>query len=334
MHPVNVAVSSFNPLNSYGRIACTLSDGLAAMGCHVNEIGAKKRSDVMQPVTGGICLGYPTLYPNSGVLVNAGKRLALTMFESTQLPEGWADVLNTCECVIVPASFLVDVFRSSGITVPIEVVPLGINPAFMHPVRRTLKDDEPLTFFALTDRGNRKNGYGAASAFYRAFGDDPRYRLLLKMRDKGQPAEIDNPNIDLIQADMKDAQLADLYRQCQVMLFPGRGEGFGLPPREFAATGGVVIATNWGGLADELTSWGIPLPYTLECAWHGHKWSGLLGEWANPDIDALSETMKQIAADFDRYADFGMQAAQFVQAHYQENVFVERVWSAYARYCC
>src|SRR5690606_34405239 len=41
-----------------------------------------------------------------------------------------------------------------------------------------------------------------------------------------------------------DADLIDLYRLCEAMVFPPFSEGFGLPPLEAMACGAAVIASN------------------------------------------------------------------------------------------
>src|SRR5690606_12701591 len=120
----------------------------------------------------------------------------------------------------------------------------------------------------------------AAQAFNKAFGDDMRYRLILKSRTDAVNVSISNPNIEIIAQDMSDEEMCQLYHRAHVMLFPTRGEGFGLPPREFAATGGLAMATNWGGTAENIDRWGIPIEHAMEPAYNTtSKWAGTVGEW-------------------------------------------------------
>jgi glycosyltransferase involved in cell wall biosynthesis len=114
-----------------------------------------------------------------------------------------------------------------------------------------------------------------------------------------------------------------------VMLFPSSGEGYGLPPREFASTGGVAVATNWGGTAEDIQHWGVPLPYSLTDAWKGNKkgWHGKMGQWANPDLKALEFLMRHIPKHYEAYRDFGLRAAGFVQTHSRWDTFASRVYS-------
>ena len=314
---ITLCSPSFNPSDSYGRLASELATHLSpltAVNC-LSLDGDDQPSQVFHPALGGILLGYPTLHERFGEMVNAGPKLAITMFESTQLPEGWAEGLNRCDAVIVPAHFLVEIFRQAGVTVPLHVVPLGISEAFRDYTPRTSpSSNEPFVFLTIGDRGRRKGWVEAGTAFVRAFGDDPRYRLIIKAREF--PFVIENSNITVIQEDMTNDQLANLYRHCHVMVFPSRGEGHGFPPREFVATGGLSLVTNWGGLAEGLAHWGIPIPCTTEPAWcDDAKWYGKLGEWALPDVEALAHMMKHVATHYDDYQDFRVSSADYLHTH-------------------
>lgn len=58
--------------------------------------------------------------------------------------------------------------------------------------------------------------------------------------------------------------LREFYASQHVLLAPSRGEGKNMPALEFQSTGGVVIATNWGGHQQWLSpSTGYPLNYDL-----------------------------------------------------------------------
>lgn len=334
MKTINVACPTFKTAESYGRLAGEIATYLAGMGYHVNRIGGAGLVDGARfmPVAGGLVMGYPTLYQGFGGLVNAGPKLALTMFESTQLPPNWAEPLNACSRVVVPAKWLVEVFRQSGVEVPVEVAPLGISNTFMVPKLRRFTT--PFTFLTIGDRGYRKGWWHALRAFTNAFGKDMRYRLIIKARGghTAALAGISNPNVEIITDEYSDAQMLELYHRSHVMLFPSCAEGFGFPPREFAATGGVALATDFGGTADDIEHWGIPIPYALTEAWENHdEWKDHLGLWADPDVDALADLMHHVASHFDdAYASFGLRAAGYCLSHYtwkRCTQIIDRAWN-------
>jgi glycosyltransferase involved in cell wall biosynthesis len=233
------------------------------------------------------------------------------------------------DAVIVPSRFCAQVFRRGGVKAPIAVCPLGIGEAYK-PAKRA--QGRPLTFLAFLDRGERKGGLAAQQAFSLAFGDDPSVRLILKMRDRRVPQAILNDNITLIQRDMTEQELYQLYLSADVLINPNKGEGFGLIPREFAATGGVSLATDWSGTADDLSAWGWPLPYTLEPAlWDGNaKLSGLdLGEWARPNIEAIAKVLGGIAGNRASYARIAARKAKAAAELYSWRRFAAQVLAVY-----
>lgn len=322
---VNICVPSFDPCDSYGRIANELVSGLAGLDVPTNQISldGTGTSSVI-PSMGGILLGYPTLLPLFGGMTQNGPKVMVTMFESTVIPGGWIEPLNQCQAVIVPSRWLVEVFRSCGVTAPIYVVPLGISETFMETVKR--ERSEPFTFLAIADRGRRKGWQNVGMAFNKAFGKDEKYRLIFKSRNF--PVNLTNPNIEIIEADFTDDEMLALYRSAHVMPFPTCGEGFGFPPREFAATGGLALATNWGGTADDLDQWGLPIPHHMQTAWEGQAdWHGRLGDWADVEVDVLADYMRHIADHYESYTDFAIRAAGYVTTHYRWSRFAREVYS-------
>lgn len=324
---INIFSPNWVIQDSYGRIALELKAGFEAKGYHVNPFGDNAPETVMRPAWGGLYLGYPTLYKEFErqiLFAEFGKRVAITMFESTKLLPDWKENLNRCDAVIVPAPFLVSIFRKNGVKAPLHVHPLGVSQEFLAPRLRTFSSERPLTFLAIADRGERKGSSKAIHAFVEAFGEDMRYKLILKSRHK--QFELGNANIERVIGDLSNAEMAELYQQADVMIFPSCGEGFGLPPREFAATGGVALATNWGGTSDALRQWGVSLPAKMGTAWRDNcKWYGKQGEWAVVDHAELVKKLRRVANYFDYFAIDAMRAAEFVAREYQWSRFVDNV---------
>lgn len=338
-----------DPYDSYGLIACRLIRHLTELGVTVNALAGGKRVVDNQPpevravterdalpVDGHILLGYPIVECGPQVAAWNGPRLVITMFESSRLKPEWVQRMNEVDAVIVPSHFCAQVFCESGVTVPVYVVPLGVSEAYQYAPRPT---ERPLTFLAFLDRGPRKGGNEAIQAFVRAFGEDMDYRLILKSRTVKESAPkitYTNPNFEMVQRDLSESELAELYRRCHILINPHRGEGFGLLPREFAATGGVALTTGWSGTADGLDFWGVPIPYRLERAgWQGNKSieGQDVGEWATVDPNALAELLWQVVENWPRQQSRAGMRAEFVAAQYRWPCFAGRVLEIYRLTC-
>lgn len=176
-----------------------------------------------------------------------GRQWFFGMYELDRLPAGAADELNRFERVLVPCEWCVEVFRANGVTVPISMVPEGIDPEecpFQLP-----DTTRPFTFLCLGDRGRRKAFDLVIMAFQRTFGTDPDVQLIVKTR-KGGLSYLEGDryaeNIRIWREDVPN--IADIYRQCDCLVFPSCGEGWGLPPREAAAMGLPTIVSAHTGL--------------------------------------------------------------------------------------
>jgi glycosyltransferase involved in cell wall biosynthesis len=315
---------------SYGLIALQLVKHLRALGVTVSAHGPGMEA----PTTGsgGIVLGPPYSFAAQDQRLFAGPHIAVSMFESSRIPPSWLSPLNECDAVIVPSWFALDAFRQSGVTSPVHVIPLGAGEQYRYHQRA--QAPTPLTFLAFLDRGERKGGQVALQAFLRAFGEDTNYRLILKGRavgKAGQPGiNFTNPNIEVIQQDMDEQELLDLYYRADVLISAHKGEGFGLLPREFAATGGLALATDWSGTADALRQWGYPLPYTLTRAtWlQNNDWAGQdLGQWAEVDSKEVAKVLRLVADYWLTYRAQLPRKAAAVRALYSWHEFAKGVLS-------
>ena len=319
---INICSPSLHIADSYGLIATQLQQRLG-VGVQLSD---HQRPRQIPAHDGSIFCGWPIEFADYEAWTAQGPRIALTMWESSKLPQGWAGILNSMDAVVTPSQFCADVFSEAGVTTPIHVAALGVGEAYQ-PRRRA--PGEPIRFLAFLDRGRRKGGHVAYTAFKRAFGEDKRYRLILKQRQiKDAIALFPVGNVELVQENLNEAELAALYQSCDVLINPCAGEGFGLLPREFAATGGVSLTTRWSGTADDLDQWGWELPYELGPAdWTGHtELEGQsLGNWAWADVNGVTETLKQVAAQIDSYTDEAYQRAQNVHNLYSWQRFADVV---------
>lgn len=308
--------------DSYGRYALEVKQILEAEGVTVNTVGVEAPNRQFVPTLINLLMGYPTNFEKFGGIANIGIKIALTMWESTVLPPGWVEILNTCHLVIVPCQWNVEVFRANGVTAPIRLIPLGISSSTYHYADRQPKpSSEPFRFLVIGNRffGSfyRKGCMDAMNAFVKTFGDRRDVELVIK-GTATVLMPLSNPNIRIISEIYDEAQMQALYESCDCMIWASKGEGFSLPPREFALTGGISLCTNFSGTADDLPQWGIPLDYQLVPAWAFHaKFEGV-GEWADVDGDHLGGAMEAVRnMPFALRKDLGTAFSQNVERLYR-----------------
>jgi len=256
------------------------------------------------------------------------KKFLLTMFEASRLPLTWPGRINhVFDKLLVPCTFCKEVAERGGITIPIDVLKLGVRVDTFQYRQRTPPTDRPYRFLflfanhALTD--NRKNGVLVLEAFNEAFRNRKDVELIVKV--SGQVHSRLNryfcDNIKLINKRASIEEIASLYHNCDCFLFPSRGEGYAMPPREAMATGMPVIITDYSAMTDiAKPSISYPLePYKLvpavypraEANRHNNG-NPLFGEWADIRLDQLIYAMKHVVANQDEAVRIGTNAAAYI----------------------
>ena len=285
------------PHDGYGQIALQCGSMLKRMGAEVKLVdmrvnGVWGRAGERRWSTAGDALAVCA--PDWYEFFTARRLVGLTMFESTRLPAERVRSINefTAAC-IVPSSFCMDVFRACGVTVPIHLAPLGVDSQVYKFVDRS-GHGGPYTFLWSGTPDMRKGWDLVYRAFWAAFGKSREARLVMHFRElpRGVTGSMDE-NVRLVAGSIDTGAWLDLLGEADCFVYPSRGEGWGLPPREAAATGLPVIATDWGGLHEEIYSWARPLKVReLQAAAFGDWDEGEVGDWAEPDFEHLVYLMR------------------------------------------
>jgi glycosyltransferase involved in cell wall biosynthesis len=176
-------------------------------------------------------------------------RIGYTMVENTKIGGDWIKQCNEMDAIFVPSKYLMEVFKSSGVKVPVYAVRQGVNNKnyqyFDRPERNIF------TFGSVGYMDDRKNWQAMVQAFISEFDKDEPVRLLLKNSNPMFGYWLPNdPRIKIVNKTYTLGEMNRYYYCLDCFLFPSRAEGAGQPPREAMCTGLPVIMTNWSGLAD------------------------------------------------------------------------------------
>jgi len=308
--------------NAYGAVETPTDDVL------INDIMSR---DLTSSTQIGFCQAdaFPAL--------PAGPRIGWTMLEVTGVPDSWVAGCNAMDEVWVPASFNVETFRASGVEVPIQVMPLGIDIDYYNPNIAGYRPSERFVFLSVFEWGERKAPEILLRAFTEEFGRRDDAMLLLSITNRDATVDVEAqiaamelppgaPVVVMQNAHLPAYQMGSLYRSADCFVLPSRGEGWGMPVLEAMACGMPVISTNWSGPADFLTeSTGYPLNVRamIDAEARCVYYQGF--QWADPDIDHLKALMRQVYENPEEARARGAKAAAAVAAKYTWKHCAQRI---------
>lgn len=245
-----------------------------------------------------------------------GAFVAIQPWEFGAVPREWAEGTRGVDEVWCYSQWVRQAYVLGGVPAEkVHVVPLGVDHHLFTP--------EGPRFPLDTRKGTRLLFCGGAiarkgidvliAAYCAAFGPDDDVCLVIKAHGTrtsyagnsvvdqlhAVAANPQAPAIEIIDEDLTPQQLAALYRSCDVLVHPYRGEGFALPVAEAMASGLPVVVTEHGATSDfcdaedaylipaEL----VPLPQSGFGPTSGSYF------WAEPDREALTALLREVVAD-------------------------------------
>lgn len=175
--------------------------------------------------------------------------------------------------MIVTCQMNVEAFAAVDDQIPISVVPCGIDPKAWPLLDRP--SDRPMRFGMIGMLNGRKDPFALITAWQEIKRDVPDFdaELWLHTLAPGLHPQIEEwcPDTTVTMRAMSPADLLQWYGNVDVLISTSRGEGNNKPAMEHMATGGTVIASDWGGHQNWLlpgVTWSVP--GTLVQA-HGNK---------------------------------------------------------------
>lgn len=246
-----------------------------------------------------------------------------------QVDEYWVYCAWQRECAI-----------QSGIPADkVAVVPIGVNPARYRPdgTRYPLKTRKRTKLLAIGGIIPRKGMDLLVETYLRTFTAEDDVCLVIKglsarwayhgnagQRDFAQlPALVaaeGAAEIEFIGETLDDESIASLYRACDVLVSPFRGEGFGLPIAEAMASALPVIVTEAGpvfDICDAETAYLIPAGQAVPDPHLVGLEPGALGFWwADPDVHALGQLMRHVVDHPDEAREMGARARTRILAQF------------------
>ena len=196
----------------------------------------------------------------------ASDRLVVTIFpwEFHEVPQRWVKRINKfVNHVWSPSLWAKSVLVSSGVNPDIvKVIPNGVDPEIYRPdgPRRNLATSKTFNFLFVGGMIFRKGFDLLLQTFCETFSGDDDVALVVKVGDLNGAYRFSSmmemlqaamripggPAIELVTEDLSEPEMAELYRSCDALVLPYRGEGFGMPILEAMACGLPVVVPDYG----------------------------------------------------------------------------------------
>ncbi len=226
-----------------------------------------------------IDISYQIQLPNEWDATIAKKNIGVTAAVETDICHpGWISSCNRMSAVVVPSHFTKGTLERTGeIIVPVTVIPESYISEIS--TEDTILDVDFSTSFNFlvfgmltgqNPKSDRKNLFFTLKWLLEEFSDCPDVGIVLKT-SSGRGTKIDKkvtekiikqivkevrigpyPKIHFMHGSMTSSEVASIYRHPKIKALVAltRGEGYGLPILEAAASNLPVVATNWSGHLD------------------------------------------------------------------------------------
>ncbi|CDK30753.1 glycosyltransferase [Candidatus Babela massiliensis] len=185
-------------------------------------------------------------------LPNTTIKIAYSMFESTQIPQEWVNNLNNYfDSVVVPAPFLVEVYKNSGVNIPIFYLPIGmyLEEFLNSPIK--IKQNIPFVFGTSAAYHPFKNQELLLNSFISKFANNANFKLRIHAKGETENSNLRKiiktnniHNVEIISKFLSPSEYIDFLKSLDCYVLVSRGEGFSLTPREALAMGIPCILSN------------------------------------------------------------------------------------------
>ena len=251
-------------------------------------------------------------------------RIAQSMFESSLIPSEWVHILNHYfDAVFVPDKFLIDVYKNSGVTIPVFEIPLAIDLQKFYELPLKTTKNSPMVFANLSTALPRKNQVKLIKAFHQAFGNSPEVQLRLNARAsepaclkaiKEEITQLGATNIIFTEEALKEKPYLNLFKSIDCYVSLSLGEGFSIQPREAMALGIPTIVTDNTGQSTICTSglvrkvqspYALPAFYQLFNSYHGVSY--------DCSLEDATLALRDVYENYDSYLKQGPSAREWTK---------------------
>lgn len=258
-------------------------------------------------------------------------------FEQAEAPPSWHSLRDKVHEIWVPSTYCKNALKEMAGGIPVHVMPHPLQapqPSQKDRYDFSLPENALIVYMTFSMDANltRKNPWCAIEAFKAAFGDNMKYRLVIKVR----AANLQHPAFKALAAavkEMANAQIITsvlsaqdnwaLMKCADIILCPSRAEGFGLVQAEAMWLSKPLVCTGFSGVEDFVTAGCarlikhtmVPVVDPLG------TYTDARQKWAEPDAQHAGQLLFELANDAELRKTLGTKAREKAEAFFSTSMF-------------
>lgn len=336
--------------NTYGFLGAGIVTAMERRGYIVNNRNLYPSMESMPYSNISLILSTPYSF----LRTNSEKTIGFTMFDATRIPESWVSRCNQMDRIIVPCSANVEAFKNCGVTVPIDLVPAGVdtdlyNPAIFYKGKEDnfyFGDDnlyrgigKAFKFLVVNSGHDKNNNRMIIDAFNSEFSKEIQNREAYLIMRFYKPW-IDGRGIVNIRRFLNDYELSQLIHSCDCMISASSGDAVDMPVLQGMAHEKPVIVSEGFAHSDDV---GIDDDGKRGFFIKTKEWIPALYEevqgttvipvdydadtprWVLPDFDSLKERMRFVYENGEEATIAGRNARRFVLMNRTREIMAKKI---------
>jgi glycosyltransferase involved in cell wall biosynthesis len=257
-------------------------------------------------------------------------KYAYSMVESTAIPKKWVDILNKkFDAVLVPDNFLVNIYKDSGVEIPIFILPLpilGLEKCLTYSLKT--KKPKKFIFGSSAAFSKNKNIELLIKAFDLEFGNNPN--VILKIHSywsyyaeniKKLILELGLSNVYITMGETNYQEHLKEIQSWDCLILLSRGEGYSITPRLAMGLGIPTILSN--NTAHKIlcdTGFSLPVKSEILLKSESEFYNEFIGYNFDCNIEDASKAMKEMYYNYNYYLEKAHLSRHWVEKYLPKNL--------------